>query len=50
MICGGHNRSRREKLLLYCKHNATDMVYGLGIWELRLTEDVDLGVDELGLI
>ena len=49
MICGGYTVSLREKLLLFSQHNATDVVYGLGVYGLGLTEDVALGVYELGL-
>lgn len=40
MICGGYAINLSEKLLLYSQHNATDMVYGLGVDELGLTEDL----------
>jgi len=49
MICGSYTVRLREKLLLFSQHNSTDVVYGLGVYELGLTEDVALGVDELGL-
>jgi hypothetical protein len=38
-----------KKKLFYSQHNVSDMVYGLGVCALGLTEDVALGVCALGL-